>query len=78
MTPYARTLAALHAFLAERGATLDEIRNPRGTPRHVRLRWEAYAFLKARGWSTTQTGRLFDRYHSSVVYGLRMQRRLSA
>lgn len=78
MTPYARTMAALTAFLAERDTTLDELRNPRGTPRQVCLRWEAYAFLKARGWSTTQTARLFGRYHSSVVYGLRMQRRLSA
>lgn len=77
MTPRARTLIEVHRIAEKRGSTLAELQTPCRNARLSRIRWELYGVLQRRGWSTTQIGELFNRYHSCVVRGLRRGRELS-
>lgn len=49
----------------------DEITGPSRAPELCEARRSVMLELKAKGWSTPRIGRLLNRDHSTVVYGLR-------
>ena len=74
-TPPALTRLTAHEII-DRVATLHDvdtadITGPSRSPEHCEARRCVMRELKAKGWSTPRIGRLLNRDHSTVVYGLR-------
>lgn len=64
-----RTLAAEAAEVAD--VDLQDLLGPSRLARLCRIREAVYGAARDRGYSTTQTARVFRRDHSTIVSGLR-------
>jgi chromosomal replication initiation ATPase DnaA len=52
------------------GVRLSELRSPSRKARLVRVRWKAMRAARDAGASVSEIGRLLNRDHSTVIYGL--------
>jgi len=62
-------IASWAAFL---DTSVAELRGPRKHTALVRKRWLIAAILRKRGLSYNQIGRMLNRDHTTILYGLRM------
>jgi chromosomal replication initiation ATPase DnaA len=69
------TRAELEAICGTHGLTLADVKTKKRFKAFVAARRECYAHLLAKGWSTVQVGRWFERDHSSVVSAMRTPER---
>lgn len=64
-------LDIIHRVAKLHDVTPDDITGPSKLPEHCQARFHVMRELRAKGWSTPRIGRLLNRDHTTIVYGLR-------
>jgi chromosomal replication initiation ATPase DnaA len=70
MTPREKNLAAIGEIAYKYGYTVEDMLGPRRFKKMVAVRRECIVMLRAKGYSTTEIGRIMNRDHSSIVTSL--------
>jgi chromosomal replication initiation ATPase DnaA len=70
MTPRERNLADIGEIAYKYGFTVEDMLGPRRFKKMVAVRRECIGMLRAKGYSTTEIGRIMNRDHSSIVTSL--------
>lgn len=66
-TPWKQELTAI---VRAHGVPFEAMQSASRSRHIVAARWEAWAMLRARGWSLSSIGALFKRAHTTVMHGL--------
>jgi chromosomal replication initiation ATPase DnaA len=74
MTPRERNLAEIEAIAKEHRFTLQDIIGKRKFQPLVKVRRKCVVMLRAKGYSTTEIGRIMNRDHSTIVTSLQKSR----
>jgi chromosomal replication initiation ATPase DnaA len=69
---------AIRAFEREQGVSMATLKQPCRRQHIVRARWAAFALLRERRWSLSRIAAWFGMDHTTVLYGLRRHRELTA
>ena len=70
MTPRERTHAEIDAVAQEHGYTVEDILGPSRRKKLVAVRRLCALMLRDRGYSTTETGRIMNRCHTTISHAL--------
>ena len=70
MTPREKIHAAIDAIAQEHDYTVEDIIGPSRMKHLVAVRRLCVLMLRDRGYSTTETGRLLNRCHTTIVHAL--------
>jgi chromosomal replication initiation ATPase DnaA len=70
MTPKEKNLADIGEIAYKYGYTAEDILGKSRYKRLVMVRRECVGMLRAKGYSTTEIGRIMDRNHSTIVHSL--------
>lgn len=74
MTPNEKSMEEIAQIAYKYGYTAQDIIGKRKFKRLVMVRRECAVMLRAKGYSTTQIGRIMNRDHSTIVHSLQMSR----
>lgn len=72
MTPYETTISQAKGVAARHGVNWREIMGRSRMAYVARARRHCWLEFYRRGYSSCQIGRIFDRDHSTVLYGLKL------
>jgi chromosomal replication initiation ATPase DnaA len=72
MTPREKNLADIGVIAYKHNFTVEDMLGKRRYNRIVEVRRECVAMLRAKGYSTTEIGRIMNRDHSTIVHSLQM------
>ena len=70
MTPRERTHADINEIAQAHGYTVEDVLGPSRRKKLVAVRRLCALMLRDRGFSTTETGRILNRCHTTIVYAL--------
>jgi len=72
MTPKEKNLADINEIAYKYGYTAEDILGKSRYKRLVMVRRECVGMLRAKGYSTTEIGRIMNRDHSTIVVSLQI------
>jgi chromosomal replication initiation ATPase DnaA len=72
LTPKEKNLADIGEIAYKYGYTAEDILGPSRYRRLVMVRRECVGMLRAKGYSTTEIGRIMNRDHSTIVVSLQI------
>lgn len=72
LTPREKNLAAIGEIAEVYGFTVDDMIGKRKYKMLMVARRECVAMLRAKGYSTTEIGRIMNRDHSTIVHSLQV------
>ena len=72
MTPREKNLAEIGKIAETYGFTVDDMIGKRKYKMLMVARRECVAMLRAKGYSTTEIGRIMNRDHSTIVHSLQV------
>lgn len=70
MTPREKNLAEIGEIAYKYGFTVEDMLGTRRFKKMVAVRRECIGMLRAKGYSTTEIGRIMNRDHSTIVTSL--------
>lgn len=70
MTPRERTHADINAIAEEHGYTVEDILGPSRHKKLVAVRRLCILMFRDRGYSSTETGRILNRCHTTILHAL--------
>lgn len=70
LTPREKNLAEIGEIAYKYGFTVEDMLGTRRFKKMVAVRRECIAMLRAKGYSTTEIGRIMNRDHSTIVTSL--------
>jgi len=70
MTPREKNLAEIDAIAELHGYTLEDILGRSKLKPLVEVRWKCVVWMRGKGYSTTEIGRIMNRDHSTIVHSL--------
>lgn len=70
LTPRAKNLAEIGKIAESYGFTVEDMLGHRRFKKMVAVRRECIAMLRAKGYSTTEIGRIMHKDHSTIVTSL--------
>lgn len=74
MTPREKNLAEIDAIAELYGYTLEDILGKSKLKELVAVRRKCVVWLRGKGYSTTEIGRIMNRDHSTIVHSLQKSR----
>jgi len=74
MTPREKNLAEIDAIAELYGYTLEDILGKSKLKALVTVRRKCIVWLRGKGYSTTEIGRIMNRDHSTIVHSLQKSR----